>query len=123
MNLLSSFFIIGMAVGIFFAYLLPFIFEFLFPRGYTVDRLDFMLIWIGNMFYWGRRLLGDIYIKLIIDKWIGISEIVGTIMFIVLLELNTPSDLYQFSVLYFISLLTAFVILFYACSRKFKLLI
>ncbi len=117
-NLLYIFLIIGIVAGLFFAYALPFIFEFIFPRGYSVDFLDFILIWFGNMFYWGRRLIGDIYIKLSIDKWVGISEIVGALLFVILLKFNSPSNLYEFSVVYFISLLSAFATLFIACRTK-----
>lgn len=119
-NILFIFFISAIAFGLFFAYFLPFIFEFIFPKGYKVDRLDFILIWLGNMFYWGRRLVGDIYMKLGIDKWVGISEIVGALLFVILLKLNAPRNLYEFSVTYLISLFCAFTTLFVACRQKLK---
>jgi hypothetical protein len=58
--------------------------------------------------------------KLGIDKWVGISEIVGALLFVILLKLNAPSNLYEFSVTYLISLFCAFTTLFVACRQKLK---
>jgi hypothetical protein len=95
----------GLVAGLFFANSMSYVFQFIFTNGYQINNLDFLLIWFGNMFYWGRRLIADLTLQLLIDKWVGLSELLGAVIFISLLIIVSPHNLFEFSRIYFISLL------------------
>jgi hypothetical protein len=115
-----SYFILGLISGLIFVFWLPFIIESLFPRGYSINRLDFSLIWCGNMLFWARRLLGDLFLNLNIDKWIGISEVFGALSFALILQIRHPETLRDFSEIYCLSLIFAFLLLCFVCIAKAK---
>jgi len=101
----------GLAAGIALMFSLSFIFHNIFTNGYYINNLDFLLIWFGNLFYWGRRLIADLTLHLQIDKWIGISELLGAVLFISLLSIITPNNLYDFSRIYTFSLLLPLIVI------------
>jgi hypothetical protein len=115
-----TYFIFGLIAGLIFVICLPFIFEYLFPRGYAINWFDFALIWCGNMLFWVRRLLGDLFLHLNLDKWIGISEVFGALFFVLVLQIRHPETLREFSETYCLSLLSAFLMLCFACITKAK---
>lgn len=101
----------GLAVGLTLMFSLSYILHNIFTNGYSINSLDFLLIWFGNLFYWGRRLIADLTSYLQIDKWIGISELVGAVSFISLLYIITPNNLYDFSRIYSFSLLLPLIVI------------
>lgn len=115
-----TYFIFGLIAALLFVFCLPFIFEFIFPRGYAINWIDFALIWCGNMLFWARRLLGDLFFHLNLDRWIGISEIFGALCFVLILQINHPETLRDFSETYCFSLLSAFAMLCFVCITKTK---
>ena len=110
----------GFMAGLFFVFCLPYIFEYLFPRGYAMNWFEFALIWCGNMFFWARRLLGDLFLHLYLDKWIGISEVFGALFFLLILQISNPETLRDFSEIYCYSLLSAFLMLCFVCIMKVR---
>jgi len=104
-KLFFIFMVAGLVAGLFFANSMSYIFQSIFTNGYQINNVDFLLIWFGNMFYWGRRLIADLTLQLLIDKWIGLSELLGAVIFISLLIIVSPHNLFEFSRIYFISLL------------------
>lgn len=104
-KLFFIFMLAGLVAGLFFANSMSYVFQSIFTNGYQINNLDFLLIWFGNMFYWGRRLIADLTLQLLIDKWVGLSELLGAVIFISLLIIVSPHNLFEFSRIYFISLL------------------
>jgi hypothetical protein len=72
------------------------------------------------MLFWARRLLGDLFLNLNIDKWIGISEVFGALSFALILQIRHPETLRDFSEIYCLSLIFAFLLLCFVCIAKAK---
>lgn len=112
-KVLISFLLIGAIGGIILSSFVSNIISTVFPLGYSVNRFDFLLIWWGNLMFWGRRLVGDLMIWKNFDKFIGISEFVGAFTFCLILIAIKPENLREFSIGYCLSLFVAFLFILF----------
>jgi hypothetical protein len=119
-KLLQLFLLLNITLGIICAIGIDPILDLIASKQYIVNSHLFLFLWVGNLFYWARRLVYELFQDLDIGKFAVISEIVSSGLFLSLVFLQRNLTLKSFVSSYSLSLLIGFVLLSTAIYLNIK---
>ena len=108
---ISFYIILNLLIGTLLAININVIFDLIANNSYRATASEFIILWLGNLSYWSRRLLYELFQNLEIGFTAVASEILSSGLFFYLVLVSSSNSLKDFLQFYAISLIVGFILL------------